>query len=162
VALRAPARPRRRAAGAEQIRQIPLSGDYVQQAGFNLNGIEATPDGKTLISVQTPTASLFRIDPQTGVADKIELTGGDATNGDGLMLEGRTLYVVQNNFNRVEVVKLAGDLGSGVVDHLITNPNLVVPTTITRVSGRLYVPNSRFGAATPDAIPYQVVNLGKE
>jgi sugar lactone lactonase YvrE len=146
---------------ASEIQTIPLSGDYVHQPGLNLNGIVATPDGKWLIAVQTPTASLLKIDPVTGVADKIELTGGDATNGDGLMLEGRTLYVVQNRSNRVEVIQLAGDLGSGTVTGFITNPNLDVPTTITRVSGRLYVPNARFGVASPDTQPYAVVNLGK-
>ena len=30
------------------------------------------------------------------------------TNGDGLLLRGRTLYVVQNRDNKVAVVKLAG------------------------------------------------------
>jgi sugar lactone lactonase YvrE len=144
-----------------EVQTIPLSGDYVQQPGLNLNGIVATENGRWLISVQTPTASLLKIDPQTGVADKIELTGGDATNGDGLLLEGHTLYVVQNRSNRVEVVHLAGDFGSGTVTGFITNPNLDVPTTITRVSGRLYVPNARFGVASPDTQPYAVVNLGK-
>jgi hypothetical protein len=143
-----------------EIQKIPLSGDYDPVLN-NLNGIVATENGRWLISVQTPTASLLKIDPETGVADKIELTGGDATNGDGLMLEGHTLYVVQNRSNRVEVVQLAGDFGSGTVTGLITHPALDVPTTITRVSGRLYVPNARFGVANPDTQPYAVVNLGK-
>jgi hypothetical protein len=140
---------------------IPLSGDYVHQPGFNLNGIEATADGKTLIAVQSATASLFKIDPATGVADRIELTGGDAMNGDGLLLEGRTLYVVQNQLNRVAVIQLAGDLGSGTVVRHLTNPNLQVPTTIDRSGSRLYLPNARFGVPMPDAAEYQVVQLGK-
>ena len=76
---------------ASAVQTIPLSGDYVHTAGVNnLNGIVATPNGKTLIAVQSNTASLLTIDPATGVADRIELTGGDATNGDGLLLEGDT------------------------------------------------------------------------
>ena len=79
---------------------IPLSGDYVHDSDppttNNLNGIVATANGKWLIAVQSNTASLLRIDPDTGVANTIELTGGDAMNGDGLLLEGQTLYVVQN------------------------------------------------------------------
>jgi sugar lactone lactonase YvrE len=147
---------------ASEVETIPLSGDYVHVPGMiNLNGIVATENGRWLISVQTPTASLLKIDPETGVADKIELTGGDATNGDGLLLEGHTLYVVQNRSNRVEVVQLAGDFGSGTVTGFLTNPALDVPTTITRVSGRLYLPNARFGVANPDTQPYAVVNLGK-
>jgi streptogramin lyase len=145
---------------ASDVQTIPLSGDYVHQAGFNLNGIVATPNGKTLIAVQSNTASLFRIDPETGVADRIELAGGDAMNGDGLLLEGHTLYVVQNQLNRVAVVRLADDFGSGtVVDHL-THPALSVPTTIDKLNGRLYLPNARFGIPNPDAAAYQVVGLG--
>ena len=95
---------------ASDVQTIPLSGDYVHDPTVgvnNLNGIVATPNGKMLIAVQSNTASLLRIDPGTGVADTIELTGGDATNGDGLLLVGRTLYVVQNFRNQVAVIHLA-------------------------------------------------------
>jgi sugar lactone lactonase YvrE len=146
---------------AADIETIPLSGDYVHQAGFNLNGIEATTNGKTLIAVQSSTASLFKIDPTTGVADRIELTGGDAANGDGLLLEGHTLYVVQNQLNRVAVVKLAPDLGSGTVERFLTHPAFAVPTTIDRSGSRLYLPNARFGVPSPDTAAYQVVSPGK-
>jgi hypothetical protein len=146
---------------ASEVQTIPLSGDYVHQPGFNLNGIEATRNGDTLIAVQTSTASLFKIDPDTGVADRIELTGGDATNGDGLLLEGRTLYVVQNQLNRVAVIELAPDLGSGTVVEHLTHPELRVPTTIDRQAGRLYLPNARFGVPNPDTADYEVVNIGK-
>jgi hypothetical protein len=145
------------------VQTVPLSGDYVHQTGVNnLNGIVATRNGKTLIAVQSSTASLLKIDPATGVADRIELTGGDATNGDGLLLEGQTLYVVQNRLNRVAVVELAPDLGSGTVVRHLTHPAFDVPTTIDRVSGRLYLPNARFGVLGPDTAAYQVVGLGQQ
>jgi streptogramin lyase len=146
---------------AAKIETLPLKGDYVHQPGFNLNGIEATKDGETLIAVQSNTASLFRIDPETGVADRIELTGGDAQNGDGLLLEGRTLYVVQNQLNRVAVVELAKDLGSGTVVKHLTRTELRVPTTVDRLAGRLYLPNARFGVPDPDNAEYEVVSLGR-
>jgi sugar lactone lactonase YvrE len=144
------------------VTRVPLSGDYVHAPGFNLNGIVATKDGDTLIAVQTNTASLFTIDRATGVANKIELTGGDAANGDGLLLEGRTLYVVQNVLNRVAVVRLASDLGSGRVVEYLTHPAFDVPTTIDRVGERLYLPNARFTTPNPDTAAYQVVGLGKD
>jgi sugar lactone lactonase YvrE len=144
------------------VTRVPLSGDYVHTPGFNLNGIVATKDGETLIAVQTSTASLFKIDPATGVADKIELTGGDAANGDGLLLEGRTLYVVQNQLNRVAVVRLASDLRSGTVVRHLTHPAFDVPTTIDRAGERLYLPNARFGTPNPDTAEYQVVSLGED
>jgi len=146
---------------ASEVQTIPLSGDYVHQLGVNnLNGIVATPNGKTLIAVQSSTASLLTIDPSTGVADTIELTGGDATNGDGLLLEGETLYVVQNRLNRVAVVRLAPDFTSGTVVSHLSHPAFSVPTTIDKVSGRLYLPNARFGVPSPDTEAYQVVGLG--
>ena len=146
---------------SSDVETIPLSGDYEHEEGVNnLNGIVATPNGKMLIAVQSNTASLLRIDPSTGVADTIELTGGDATDGDGLMLEGNTLYVVQNRSNQVAVIHLSSDLSSGtVVDHL-SHPAFRVPTTIDKVSGRLYLPNARFGVTDPDTQAYEVVSLG--
>ncbi|MCA1671545.1 MAG: superoxide dismutase [Actinobacteria bacterium] len=153
----------RRGALPSEVETIPLSGDYVHQPGLNLNGIEATRDGRTLIAVQTSTASLFKIEAATGAADRIELTGGDGdvAFGDGLLLEGRTLYVVQNRRNRVAVIRLSRDLGEGTIVGYLTHPALDVPTTIDRVAGRLYLPNARFGIPEPDAAAYQVVNIGK-
>jgi streptogramin lyase len=146
---------------ASDVQTIPLSGDYKHQEDVNnLNGIVATPNGKMLIAVQSSTASLLRIDPSTGVADTIELTGGDATNGDGLLLEGQTLYLVQNRSNQVAVIHLAADLSSGTVVNLLSHPAFRVPTTIDKVSGRLYLPNARFGVDNPDTQAYEVVSLG--
>jgi sugar lactone lactonase YvrE len=141
---------------------IPLGGDYVHGSGNNLNGIVATKHGDKLIAVQSNAATLHKIDPATGVTDAIEITGGDAgTNGDGLLLEGATLYVVQNQLNRVAVVELAKDLGSGVLREHLTSPNFRVPTTIDRQHNRLYLPNARFGTPMPDLAEYEVVSIGK-
>jgi len=146
---------------SSDVETIPLSGDYEHEEGVNnLNGIVATPNGKMLIAVQSNTASLLRIDPSTGVADTIELTGGDATNGDGLMLEGKTLYVVQNRSNQVAVIHLSSDLSSGTVVNHLSHPAFRVPTTVDKVSGRLYLPNARFGVPSPDTVAYEVVGLG--
>lgn len=47
---------------------LPLTGDIVYQAGFNVNGISGTPDGRALLVVQSNTATIFRVDPTTAVA----------------------------------------------------------------------------------------------
>ena len=81
-------------------------------------------------------------------------------NGDGLLLEGNsTLYVVQNRLNRVAIVRLADDLGSGTIVGFLTSPAFDVPTTIDKQNGRFYLPNARFGIAGPDTADYQVVAL---
>ena len=148
------------------VETILLSGDYVHDGDppntNNLNGIVATANGKWLIAVQSSTASLLRIDPDTGVATTVELTGGDVMNGDGLLLEGQTLYVVQNFLNRVRVIHLSADFGSGTTVGLLTHPAFFVPTTIDKLNGRLYLPNAKFGIMDPPAgeAPYEVVGLG--
>jgi sugar lactone lactonase YvrE len=130
---------------------VPLTGDWVQVPGFNANGIARTPDGRALLVVQSATSTLFRVDPATGVATKVTITGGDAAFGDGLLVQGRTLFVVQNQLNRVEVIRLNARGTSGEVVRLLTDPRFDVPTTVASFGNRLYLPNARFGTPpTPD------------
>jgi sugar lactone lactonase YvrE len=133
------------------VRTIPLTGDYVHQPGFNANGITLTPDRRALIIVQSATGLLFRVDPSTGVTKRVDLSAA-MTNGDGLLTIGRTLYVVQNQLNKVAVVKLdrAGTKGSLVRE--ITDPGFDVPTTVAAFGKRLYLPNARF-STTPTPTP---------
>jgi outer membrane protein assembly factor BamB len=144
--------------GQDGFEAIPLSGDYVHQPGFNLNGIEATRNGRTLIAVQSSTGKLFAIDPRTGVADEIELNE-PVTLGDGLLLDGRTLYVVRNQQNRVAVVELDRSLSSGTVVAHITDPDFDVPTTIDDFGDRLYAVNARFGTPPTPSTEYWIAQF---
>jgi sugar lactone lactonase YvrE len=140
---------------------IPLTGEYQHVAGqFNLNGIVATANGKMLIAVQSVAKKLFQIDPSTGVTKTIDIGGYDLANGDGLLLQGRTLYVVQNRSNRVAVFRLSTDLTKARFVQAITDPDFDVPTTIDQAGERLYVVNARFGTATPADQSYHVVKAG--
>jgi sugar lactone lactonase YvrE len=138
---------------------LPLTGDFQLVSGFNLNGIDATPDGKTLLAVQSATGKLFTIDPSTGTTKAVDLGGSTLTNGDGILLHGKTLYVVQNQDNKVAVVTLASDLTRGTVTRTITDPDFDVPTTIDRFGRRLYAVNARFGTATGPNATYAVVQV---
>ena len=69
-------------------------------------------------------------------------------NGDGLLLKGRTLFVVQNQLNLVAVVKLNRSGRAGEVATRITDPDFDVPTTIANFKHHLYVVNARFGTPT--------------
>src|SRR3954451_10251695 len=142
---------------------IKLGGDYVHVPGaFNLNGIDATANGSTLVAVQTAGGKLYRIDPATGIAKLIALAGGESVpNGDGIMLDGKTLYVVQNQLNRVAVIDLAPSLASGRVVTRLSDPDFSVPTTIDDHGNRLYAVNARFGVANPGSATFQVVQLRK-
>jgi sugar lactone lactonase YvrE len=136
---------------------VPLSGDYAHVAGFNLNGIVAAQDG-TLIAVQSATKKLYAIDPDTGAARNIDLGGYDLANGDGLLLKGRTLYVVQNQLDQVAVFELSKGLTRATHVETLDEPadELSVPTTIDRFGKRLYVVNAGFGRTPPN---YQVVRI---
>ena len=143
------------------VQTIQLGGDFALASGFNLNGIDATRNGKTLIAVQTNKGKLYRIDPATGVAREIPLGGESVPNGDGILLTGKTLYVVQNQLNRVAVIALSADLSSGRVVTRLTDPDLAVPTTIDDLGRRLYAVNARFGTPNPSQADFQVVQLRK-
>lgn len=141
---------------------LPLGGDFVFDPGVNnLNGIEATADGSTLVVVQSSRGLLLTVDPDTGVAMEIDLGGATLPAGDGLLLQGRTLYVVQNRLNQIAVVALEAGLDSGAITRTITDPDFDVPTTIDRFGNHLYAVNARFGTPSPDAASYSVVKADR-
>jgi sugar lactone lactonase YvrE len=139
---------------------LPLIGDIQMTAGFNVNGIVATPNGKSLIIVQSSTGVLFHVDPLTGITDSIDLGGAILTNADGLWLDGRTLYVVRNQLNQITVVDLDRTLATGAYVENITSANFDVPTTIAEFGNSLYAVNARFTTPIPGA-EYHVVRVSK-
>ena len=142
--------------GAAQ--SVPLTGDIVYGAGFNVNGIDATPNGKTLVIVQTNTGKLFKVNRQ-GVTHEIAL-GGATVPGDGILLHGRTLYaVVRSPQDGVVVLRLSPDLRSGRVLRTITSSDLDEPTTIDEHGSRLYAVNARFSTPPGPDVPYWVTKL---
>jgi streptogramin lyase len=124
---------------------LPVTGDFVQEPGANLNGIVAR-SGALLVG-QSSTGMLFRVDPATGIAEEVDLGGEVLPSPDGLELRGHTLYVVGGGL--VTVVRLRARLASGVVLGELTDPRLAVPTTATVAAGRLWVVNARFGTPPP-------------
>ena len=127
--------------------------DFDPARFVNANGIVATPNGKSLIVANTGFESLYKVDPQTGEATKIDLGGASVPFADGLVLAGKTLYVVQNQFDQtgiIGVVTLDSSLTSGVVsDEPLTSPDFRVPTTAAKFGSTIYAVNARFGDFTP-------------
>lgn len=111
-------------------------------ASLNLNGIASTADGRYLIVVQTNTGRLFRIDVASKRVDTIG--GVDAPGGDGLVLEGQTLYVIHVDPVPILRFRLGADFLSGEPDPLPRQPSLKAPTTAAFARGRLLVVNSQF------------------
>jgi sugar lactone lactonase YvrE len=153
---------RRGALGSQaDVEALPLTGDFELAAGFNVNGIDTTPSGKKLVIVQSNIGRLYTVDPNTGKADLVELSGGDVRFGDGILLDGRKLYVVQNQLNRVAVVRLSRGLRSGTIIEHLTDPALDVPTTIAEFRKSLYAVNARFGTPNPATAVYSLIRLEK-
>ena len=148
------------------VKTLPLTGGglaYVP-GQFNANGIVAKRGW--LIVVQSITGQLWRINPTTGAATKIELgTGVDVSFGDGLEVHGSTLYVVQNQLNRVEVFKLGPGLTTAKLKSTLTTSTLDpldglrVPTTAAFVRGSLYAVNARFGTPVTPTTTYWITRL---
>lgn len=143
----------------EAVRRIPLTGDLVYQDGINANGIARTPDGRGLIIVQSNTGRLFRVDPATGATSGIDLGTESVPNGDGLLLLGRTLYVVQNQNNTVAEIRLGETATSGTITRRLTDPRFDVPTTVAAFGNRLYLPNARFKTTAEPTTSYTVVAI---
>ncbi len=111
------------------VQPIPLSGDLVYTDGFNVNGIDATPNGRWLVVVQSNTGKLFRVQSTSGMTTEIRLANGESVPmGDGVLLDGRTLYVVQNRANLLAVIAVDRALTSGRVLTRITKTTSLAST----------------------------------
>jgi sugar lactone lactonase YvrE len=159
VYYRVPLGPGGRLAPPGDVETITLGGDWQQVPGLNANGIEATPNGKSLMIVNSTTGALYRVEPPTGAATRIDLGAGSVTAGDGLLLRDHTLYVVRNRLNEIAIVDLAPDLGSGEVVGTITSSNFDVPTTIASFGNGLYAVNARFTTPPTPSTTYSIVRV---
>jgi sugar lactone lactonase YvrE len=142
------------------VRTLPLTGDWVQAPRATVaNGIVQTPDRRALLVVQTNTGFLFRINPRTGVARRVDLGATLLTNGDGLLLRGRTLYAVQNQDNQIAVLKLNRAGTHGTLVKTLKSSQFDIPTTVAAYRGSLYLPNARFTVANPTTADYWITRV---
>jgi sugar lactone lactonase YvrE len=144
---------------ADEVETIPLGGEWEQVTGFNANGIEASPSGTDLIIVNSASGMLYRVEPLSGAATRIDLAGQSVSAGDGLLLIGQTLYVVRNRLNEIVVIDLASDLSAGEVVGTITDPNFDVPSTIAAFGNAIYAVNARFTTPPTPSTPYTIVRV---
>jgi len=130
---------------------IPLSGAVAafSTAGLNLNGIAATADGNTLIVDNTVLDKLFTVNPATGASAPINVAGRIPSSMDGLLLQGSSLWVVENTANTVIRVTLSHDLSSGTITSTITSPLFDDPATVAKYGDELALPNGRYNLGLP-------------
>ena len=144
---------------------MTIGGDWPTPAGNRANGIRML-DRTTALVVNSTAAVLRAVDVRTGVARAVPVAGTTLTGGDGLVLAGRTLFVVRGTGQAVVTqLRLTSSRHHGrtawtarfVRD--LTDPALDVPSTATLAGGRLWAVNARFGVAEPATAAYQVVGL---
>lgn len=130
------------------------------QDGFNLNGIVATDDGQYLIVVHSSTGTLYRVSTEDGSAVQIDLGEGAVQAGDGLVLRGSSIVVVQNALGQVTTVRVSDDYASGQVWSSLADASFRTPTTAAILGGRLLVVNAQFSArgGTP-VLPFSVSSI---
>jgi DNA-binding beta-propeller fold protein YncE len=138
---------------------IPLVGDFVNKPSDDpccgANGIVATPDGKTLIVGHSNFSQLFKVDPATGYADEIEVISPLTGFLDGLVMRGRTVYVLTPGFDvspegipddMIQVVTLGKKQLSGQLSGIITDPDMDGVASGAMFGRSLYVNNARYFA----------------
>ncbi len=138
-------------------RTLPLSGPAADTSKeLNLNGIQATPDGATLIVAHTGNGALYTVDPASGTSAVIE--GVNVPDVDGIVLDGRRLWAVQNFVNHVTRWRLSDDLSSGEFRKAITSGLFHNPATGALFGDILAVVNTHFDTGIPPtADEYEVV-----
>ena len=128
---------------------IPMPG-FEMVEGFNANGLVGDFDGRQLVIVNISTGVLYLVDTASGEASPLEIEGAEQlfADGDGLYLDGRTLYILQNFSNKIAVVQLSGDLSGGEFIKNIPGEGEINPlrtaTTIIGFGNSLYAINTNF------------------
>jgi hypothetical protein len=159
VIYRVPVSPRGVVGEPETIELHGPAGEYV--AGFNLNGIDATSDGRTLFAVNSATGALFTIDPRTGDSTQIDLGKAAVPTGDGILRVGGSLLVLQNGStggpNQIVVVRLRHHDTQGEIVDTISSPLFQTATTLARSGSTLVAVNAQFVPPQTDPEPEVVL-----
>jgi sugar lactone lactonase YvrE len=134
---------------------LTVTGPAANTAGeFNLNGIAATPDGRTLIVAHSENNALYTVDPVTGASALLVSVVGP----DGILYEAGRLWVAQPFANTITRLRPSPDLTSAVIEEVIESGLFQTPTTIAIHGSRLAAVNAKFDTGLPPtADEYEVV-----
>ncbi|MGH2539058.1 MAG: superoxide dismutase [Actinomycetota bacterium] len=145
-------------AGRGKVESRPLVGDIAYEAGFNANGIDVDRGGARFVMVQSNTGELFEVRP-SGRTRRVDLGGETVESGDGVLLRGTVVFVVQNFLNQVAKVRLSEDFRTGRVLSVTTDPDFDVPTSVDDFGRALYLVNARFTTPPTPATEYWIAPI---
>ncbi|GAA0623924.1 hypothetical protein GCM10009534_69390 [Kribbella sandramycini] len=134
-----------------------ITRDRISPTPYFLNGIVATPDGRTLLVGEQGQDLTYRVDIASRAVRPVESDG--TLSGDGYLLEGHRLYVVHNAGNGRYITRMARLdrtwSKAGILADSAPGDAGATPTTIARDRGRLLWVNSQLDRA-PGTPPYTV------
>jgi hypothetical protein len=127
------------------VEKIEMTG-FEMAEGFNANGLVGDFDGKELVIINITTGVLYLVDTETGAASPVNVQGDEQlfADGDGLYMDGRTLYIMQNFSQKIAVVDLSDDLTQGRFVKNLVSDDFSIPTTITGFGSCIYAINTHF------------------
>ncbi len=127
------------------VEKIEMTG-FEMAAGLNANGLVADFDGKELVIINITTGVLYLVNTESGVATPVNVQGDEQLfpDGDGLYMDGRTLYIMQNFSQKIAVVELSDDLTQGAFVKNLVSDDFSIPTTITGFGSAIYAINTHF------------------
>ena len=125
------------------------------------NGIVATPNGKTLIIGHSLLSALYRVNPATGDVVEIEVSPPLTGFLDGLVMHGRTLYIMNPDWELVQVVELDKEMLTGEFVGTMYDSNMSGVASGALFGKSLYVNNAHYDAPVYDDDGYPVFEDGK-
>ncbi len=133
---------------------IPLTGsdpDDPLGTPQTANGIVVLGDGKTLIIGDSSSAQIYRVDPGTGVSDRIILDTPLQGFIDGIVRDNARLYILSpanpedpEDVDRIYVVRLDKGMATGKLMGVITDDDLDGVASGAILGNSLYVNNARY------------------
>lgn len=130
---------------------------------FNANGIAVSPDGSGLVIVHSGNGNLYRVDLESKEVTQVQNSGEPSVNGDGLFLDGDTLYVVRNADEQVDryTVSPSGDAVEPAGEP-ITSDEFQYPATAVVADGYLLATNTQFdqqGEGGQPVVPFTIARV---
>jgi hypothetical protein len=128
------------------VEKIEMTGFVMDPDGKNANGLVGDFYGKELLIINIRTGVLYLVDTESGAASPVNIQGDEQLfqNGDGLYMDGRTLYIMRNFAQKIAVVEISDDLTQGTFIKNLVSDDFNIPTTITGFGNCIYAINTHF------------------
>ncbi len=128
------------------VEKIEMTGFVMDPDGKNANGLVGDFYGTELLIINIRTGVLYLVDTESGAATPVNVQGEEQLfqNGDGLYMDGRTLYIMRNFAQKIAVVEISDDLTQGTFIKNLVSDDFNIPTTIIGFGNCIYAINTHF------------------